>query len=207
MEKSDTNPDSESKSDLIDPVRWGSMVKAMEAGDIAGALYMLKAMAKEGSTSAMVEIGVIYETGPGLVDVDLEEAMHWYQKAADLGSVDGLLALARHYLTADGLPQDYQLARLYYEDVIDEFEDRRALFGLGWIYHRGLGVPVDLDKAEHFYLRAKEAGHLIAAKWLADIGWAKEKYFKAITSWLSAVFCIWKVALTDRKSFRLHRQL
>lgn len=187
--------------------RWEDAVHAIESGDAEGAIYMLKALARDGITQAMAEIGVIYETGLGPIKEDMDKAIEWYTKAADAGDVEGMLAIARLHLTGIGLPVDYTVARQHYEDIINEFENRRALFGLGWIYHKGLGVPVDLNKAESFYKRSYEAGHLLAPKWLANLYKARGQYLKAFKHWALAIANIWRTTFRNAKDIRLHRQL
>ncbi|MDZ4283393.1 MAG: tetratricopeptide repeat protein [Hydrogenophaga sp.] len=187
--------------------RWKQAISAMECDNAEGALYLLKSLAAEGDSAAMAEIGVIYETGPGSIPVDISKTVTWYTRAADKGNLEGLLALARLSLIGEGLSRDYIRARNLYESILDRTEDPRALFGLGWIYHQGFGVKVDLNRASEFYVRAARAGHLLAPKWLAAILWFHGKYASAVRCWIKAVLRIWKTALFDKKNMRLYRQL
>lgn len=187
--------------------RWRSMVRSMEHGDTVGALYMLKALANDGVTDAMTEIGVIYETGSGPIEEDVHKAIKWYQKAEAEGDIEGKLAMARLRLTGQGLPVDYQSALESYQCIIQHVEDRRALFALGWIYHKGFGVHADICRAEDFYTRAIAAGHLLAPKWYSSLCWSRRQYLKSIWLQLLSIIKIWYTTIFDRKSLRLHRQL
>lgn len=183
------------------------MLRAMDSGDVEGALYMLRALASDGVAQAMAEIGVIYETGSGSVEEDMITALKWYRKAADAGDLEGLLAIARLHLTGQGVPLNYQVAREYYEGIVEQIEDRRALFGLAWIFHEGLGVSQDHARAEGLYKRAISAGHVVAPKWLASLYWSNRRFIKAVWFWLVSMWRIWRTTIFDRKSLKLHRQL
>jgi len=187
--------------------RWKKAVDAMHSGDTEGCFYVMTSLAKEGHPQAMVELGVIYETGPSPIDIDLEKAIYWYEMAASKKNLDGVLAIARLHLIGCGYPQNYEIAKLYYESILEEYTDERALFGLAYIYHQGLGVEINLEKAETLYLKALSKGHLIAPKWLANLYWSRGKYFAAIKYYIKSFYRIFKTALTDNKNIKLHRHL
>jgi len=187
--------------------RWDKMFQCMESGDSEGALYMLRSLADDGVAAAMAEIGVFYETGTDPVKEDLGEAIKWYRRAANDGNIEGLLAMARLHLTGQGVPIDYEISREYYQAIVEKVEDRRALFGLAWIFHKGFGVRPDLKRAEEFYLRAVAAEHLVARKWLAAMYWSNGRHLKAAWHWISAIVKIWFTALFNKRSLKLHRQL
>jgi len=196
-----------SKSESSLDRRWKRAVDAMHNGDTEGCLYVMTSLAKEGHPQAMVELGVIYETGPKPIDIDLVKAKYWYEMAAREKNIDAILAIARLHLIGDGYPQNYQLAKLYYESILEEYHDRRALFGLAYMYHQGLGVDINLKKAEICYLRATSEGHFIAPKWLGSLYWAKKKYFVAVKYWIISFYRIVKTTFTNNKDLKLHRHL
>lgn len=194
--------DQESRNDI-----WHSAIRSADSGDGEKAIYHLRRLAEDGVSKAMAEIGVIYEAGTAGVSKDIDKAIGWYSKAAEEGDLEGVLAIARLHLTGIGVEVDYDLARKTYKDILSKTIEPRALFGLGWIYFHGLGVPVNLDKAEECFKLAMSEGHLLAGKSLAAIYRVKGAYLKSIPVWLGSVFRIIKMAISDRKSILLHRQL
>jgi TPR repeat protein len=121
----------------------------------------LEVLAKRGSLLSMALLGDAYVTGNG-VGRDVECGLKWLQRAADGGSIEGRFRLAKYYA---GLEE--------YDKAIAE---RRALcalgyapamYLLGWMYHEGRGVDLDVEKAIRLWEMADKAGHLNAKRQLA----------------------------------------
>ncbi|ODN82905.1 hypothetical protein L202_01156 [Cryptococcus amylolentus CBS 6039] len=64
--------------------------------------------------------------------------------------------LGRMSLRGEGQKQDYKRAKMWYERA-SELGDREAMNGLGIIYRDGLGVPVDVSKAQEYFQAAASA--------------------------------------------------
>jgi TPR repeat protein len=65
----------------------------------------LKVKAEAGDAVAQRELGVYYSNGMG-VDVDMTEAVRWYQKAAEQGEVGAWLAMGAFTFAGVGVTQD-----------------------------------------------------------------------------------------------------
>ena len=185
--------------------KWLQAVGVFEEGDLAGALFLFKKLAHEGCAPALIEIGNIYELGGGGVKQDLEIAKRWYRYAVDIiDDARAHLALGRLYLQTGTSNSDFSKARFHLNNLIEHNCHRGAYFGLGMIYHFGLGVSRDLEKAEEFYILAVEQGHVLALRNLASIRFRQSK-LAATRMWVTACCKTLKIALfkpSDRDSRR-----
>lgn len=90
---------------------------------------------------------------------DTEAAMHWFEKAAALGSAQGSFHLAR-YLTSLGRHQE---ARRYYATAAHA-EHLPSIFWMGHSAARGKGTQVDQAEAYKYLTRAAKRGHVYAIR-------------------------------------------
>ena len=89
---------------------------------------------------------------------DKKQAFKWYLKAAENGLIDAYYYVGNAYKRGEGVQQDSQKA-LKWLELAAEYQMRGAAWGLAEIYQEGLGnVPQNLEKAQDFYLLAKESG-------------------------------------------------
>jgi len=89
---------------------------------------------------------------------DKKQAFKWYLKAAENGLIDAYYYVGNAYKRGEGVQQDSQKA-LKWLELAAEYQMRGAAWGLAEIYQEGLGnVPQNLEKAQEFYLLAKESG-------------------------------------------------
>jgi TPR repeat protein len=124
------------------------LYQAAVAGD-SQALRQLRTLATEGDAAAQYNLGLIYETGPG-VPQDLAEAVRWYRKAADQGLANAQYNLGYIYAGGQGVPQDYAEAMRWYRKAADQGESR-AQYSLGALYAGGHGVPQDYVYAHMWF--------------------------------------------------------
>ena len=61
--------------------------------------------AKDGDAAAMVNIGLMYANGEGVVKDD-KEAVKWYRKAAELGNAGAMNNLCFKYANGEGVVKD-----------------------------------------------------------------------------------------------------
>lgn len=100
-------------------------------------------------------IGLTYETGP---ETDLNEALKWYQKAAEMGYSEAQYNVCR--LTAQGLvsPADYKRATDWCS-TLAESGDPWGEYGLARMLEEGVGTQPDLKKAAEWYKKSAEQGN------------------------------------------------
>jgi TPR repeat protein len=114
------------------------------------------------STNAM---GLTYEAGVGR---DLNEALKWYEKAAEMGYNEAQYNVCR--LTAQGLvsPGDYDRSIKWCYSLA-ESGDPWGEYGLGRIFKEGVGMQPDFKRAAEWYKKSAEQGNPAAQFELAGI--------------------------------------
>lgn len=117
--------------------------------------------ADTGNASAMLNLGVFYEQGLGLVQ-DYAKAREWFEKAAAVSN-SGLAFynLGVLYDQGWGVGQDYTKAREYYEKAASAGETN-AMSNLGVLYQNGQGGTQDYAKAREWFEKAAAGGGLVA---------------------------------------------
>lgn len=93
-----------------------------------------------------------------------QEAVDWYERAAELGSLDAKKTLALMYATGKGVEKDRIRAIELYRKILTplrvaaEKNDIEALRTLAYMYRNGLGVSLSGNGAIQQYKRAAELG-------------------------------------------------
>ncbi len=134
--------------------------------------------AEQGSAEAQFEIGAMHENGRG-VTADRDQAMQWYQKAADQHYDRAVNAIARM--------QDNK-RRLEMTQSQAEAGDIEAQYKLGAMYLTGTGTGSDLKLAEQWLGRAAEKGHTKAQFKLGHLYYvelAEDNNMSAALNWFS----------------------
>jgi uncharacterized protein len=122
--------------------------------DYPGLLRIAEPLAKSGDPLAQGVLGGMYQRGLG-VEKDENEAIYWFELSAQQG-----LSSSQYYLgtilLAKALAEenDSALAISWLEKAAEQ-KQGYAEQTLGTIYKYGLGVPVDLQRAD-FWLRRAE---------------------------------------------------
>lgn len=106
-----------------------------------GAFEWYRKAAEQGHPDAMESLGMMYESGIGVLR-DYVEALKWYRKAADHIRVPKLEYIQK------GLTRESQRM-------------------LGLMYENGIGVPRDYAMALKWYLKAAEQGTAMPSSRLA----------------------------------------
>ncbi len=128
---------------------------AYHGGDYATALKGFLALAEEGNSSAMNNLGLIYANGLG-VAVDFAAARSWFEKAASQGHLGAINNLGGMYELGQGMPRNYEQAAHNYA-IAAKHGLSDAQYNLGALYEAGKGVPNDLLQAYLWYsLAAKQ---------------------------------------------------
>lgn len=100
--------------------------------------------------------GRVYQKGLG-TQVDMCQAISWYEKAASFGSADALYRLGKIFSEDNGYGKDEEKAFLYYMNGA-KLGHAEAQYKVGEAYFLGHGAPKNVKKGEEFLLRAANAG-------------------------------------------------
>jgi len=139
----------------------------------------------KGSTSAMVELGVLIGTGNGVAK-DPVEARKLFERAAEAGNARGVTNLAA---LSDGAPSDPVRARALLAKAVGA-NSAEAQYQLGMMTADGVGGPKDDVAARALFEKAADQGHAGALERMGafaqagrggpqDAGAAKAYYEKA----------------------------
>lgn len=100
---------------------------------------------QKGNANACAALAPMLRMGVGPVREDKPRAFALYERACDLGAADGCNGAGVCLESGECATQDYQKAAEYYQRACKHWDF--ACGNLGSLYVRGLGVPVDLDRA------------------------------------------------------------
>ncbi len=145
----------------------------------------------DGDPNAMFRMGNNYKYGYNGLEVDLNKAIEWYQKAIEHGDSDAMNSLGLMYRHGEGVEQDYEKAISLFNKAI-ELENFYAYSNLGVMYKKGEGVKQDYETAFGLFKSCSERDE-ISAYCLGNLGWlyhdglgTAQDYEKAFSSWLVA---------------------
>ena len=95
---------------------------AVDRGDYATALRLLRPLAEEGNQEAQINLGNMYFDGNG-VPLDYAQSVKWYLLAADQGNTDAQIALGFLYKYGEAVRLDYVQAYKWF-DLAGSVSDR-----------------------------------------------------------------------------------
>jgi len=122
----------------------------------------------KGDTSKCVEEPAddLYDKGEAAWDLkEFDEAISWYQKAAEKGYVKAQFSLGRCYELGMCIKQDYAKAIEWYRKAAEQ-NNIEAQYKLGIFYYQGKGVKEDYTKAVEWLRKAAEQGESEAQEML-----------------------------------------
>ena len=90
-------------------------------------------------------------------DKKYEQAIYWWQKAADAGNSAAQKNLAFCYLKGDGVEKNVEKAVYWWQKAADA-GNSAAQFNLAICYLKGDGVEKDVEKAVYWWQKAADAG-------------------------------------------------
>jgi len=125
--------------------------------DYKESLRWLTAAADQNVVPATLDLAAFYLHPPDSRPADVARAVHYYQKAADLGSVPAEVTLGNIFANGARGKPDYEKAVTWYRKAADQGQPD-AQFGLGLRYALGQGVPVDLEEALRLFVAAANQG-------------------------------------------------
>ncbi|MGB7255763.1 MAG: tetratricopeptide repeat protein [Xanthobacteraceae bacterium] len=156
---------------------------------LPGAAAAYRKAADKGSTSAMVELGVLLANGIGVAE-DGAQARALFQRAAEAGNPRGATNLAA-LSGSGGTPSDPAEARALLEKAAAS-NSAEGQFELGLMLANGTGGPKDDVGARALFAKAAAQNHAAALEWLGafeeagrggpkDKDAAKADYERAVT--------------------------
>jgi TPR repeat protein len=182
---------------------WERARKAAENGDVAGTLYVWRALADQGAWQAFAKIGWLYERGAEGVEKDLAKALFWYRRSVfEADDPLGHIGLGRAYLAGSGVPKDWDIARTHFEKASIKNHPEGALY-VGMIHYQGLGVPKDMERARTYLEKAASGGYCFAFIPLALIAFRKGRIVQAVKLYMEGRRRAHEIARQDPNDDRL----
>lgn len=131
----------------------------------AFALYLQAAEA--GDAKAIYNVGALYARGEGVEEDDLT-ALEWFKKAAEMDYPDALYTIGNAYSFGNyGLQIDYGASFSYCLRAA-QLGNAKAMFAIGNMYDRGIGIAEDKELAVQWYQKASMLGNASATYNLAS---------------------------------------
>jgi hypothetical protein len=133
-------------------------VFALEVGNQSSNIFRFQQkLADNGDSRAQYKLAMMYEAGVG-VDKNIEQAKHWYSKAAKAGS-----KAASDRITFLAIKQQgYQKAKhaSWLEGIRADVRENKAsaMIILGQMYRSGIGVKKDLNKSLELFYKVNRSG-------------------------------------------------
>ena len=133
-----------------------ALQKSGHADAIAEALLVYRRAAAAGSSVAMNNLGVFYNSGTGVAK-DEAEAARWFRKAADAGIATAKSNLGAMYLDGHGVEKNAKEAARLFREASDSGLVA-GTYKLGILYRDGLGVDKNASEAARLFGIAAEGG-------------------------------------------------
>ena len=126
-------------------------------------IQAIRKLAEKGDAWSQLNLGAAYDNGLG-VKRDVEQALYWYQKAAEQGLAEAQFNLA-HLLVSEEISA---VAAAEWMQKAAEQGMPDAQYLMGVIYAEGIGVDADDDKAVAWLKKAIAQGQKEAEKYLKE---------------------------------------
>lgn len=123
----------------------------------------LRAQAEAGDAYAQLNLGAAYDHATG-EKRDIDQALHWYQKAAEQGLAEAQFNLA-HLLVEEEIST---VAAAEWMEKAAKQGMADAQYLLGVIYAEGIGKPISDSNAKLWLQRAIEQGQTDAAQFMKN---------------------------------------
>ena len=143
----------------------------------------------------------LYEYGKTLISSDyekrdVEKGSSYLRKAIEYGNINAKRFYAMQYISGENIDQDIDtgLKMLHEEADKNEAADTHSALCLGRLYFKNdYGIPLDIDKAEYYAIRAEKGGNEAAwyllGKIYSDSNSNKYDIEKAITYFKKSAKC------------------
>lgn len=111
--------------------------------------------AAQNSPYWLIVAGEMYRYGVG-TEKNEKKAFSYYEKAAALGDVDGIVKVGRAWMNGIGVPADYQKSLYYFERAAAQ-DNPEAMVLTAYQYENGKGVDVNFEKSLEWLARAERS--------------------------------------------------
>ncbi|QJB55808.1 tetratricopeptide repeat protein [Pseudodesulfovibrio sp. zrk46] len=161
-------------------------LQAMKKEDYALARTYFEVAANKGNTEAMFLMGQLYRKALG-VSKNVEKALYWYHKGADLGDLDIQHFLGTLYFGSEdrSFPHDTQRALKIFKSAALSGNKDSCLM-LGFLSGYGLQGEVDLDGAIKWFDKADSLNDPQSQYYLGDMFFQQKLYESALSWFLKA---------------------
>lgn len=141
---------------------FGAQKSGLES-DYVKAYQLFQQAERQNEREAYYYLGIMNVYGQG-IPKNREEALYWFNKAAETGSNDAIAQMGRMYFE-DNEMQDYDRALIIFNEAAGR-GNLVAEFYLGLMYEQGLGVEQDYSIALAWF---KKASHPIHAAGMTGV--------------------------------------
>lgn len=126
-------------------------------GNIDNAIKYYTAAAENGHTNSMHAVARLHHNYyKNFLDID--KAVYWYTRAEEKGHHKAGVALGQMYLTGAGVDANTSVGLLYLNKYVRK-SNYDAFFWLARAMQHGLGLELDIDKAEDLYEQLVDLKH------------------------------------------------
>lgn len=109
--------------------------------------------AAQNSPYWLMVVGEMYRYGVG-TEKNVKKAFSYYEKAAALGDVDGVVKVGRAWLNGIGVPTDYRKSLCFFEKAAEQ-DNPEAMVLAAYQYENGKGVNANYEKSLEWLARAE----------------------------------------------------
>uniref|UniRef100_A0A8K9URV8 SEL1L adaptor subunit of SYVN1 ubiquitin ligase n=1 Tax=Oncorhynchus mykiss TaxID=8022 RepID=A0A8K9URV8_ONCMY len=144
--------------------RWSDRLMAaygnFKDGDMDGALVQYLLLAEQGYEVAQSNVAFILDQKEAQIFNENETypraLLHWTRAAAQ-GYTVARIKLGDYHFYGYGTDVDYETAVIHYRLASEQQHSAQAMFNLGYMHEKGLGIKQDIHLAKRFYDMAAEA--------------------------------------------------
>ncbi|XP_061223530.1 protein sel-1 homolog 1 isoform X2 [Neopsephotus bourkii] len=143
--------------------RWSERLmtayNSYKDGDSNSAVVQYLLLAEQGYEVAQSNAAFIFDQKASIVEENEtypRALLHW-NRAASQGYTVARIKLGDYHFYGFGTDVDYETAFIHYRLASEQQHSAQAMFNLGYMHEKGLGIKQDLHLAKRFYDMAAEA--------------------------------------------------
>uniref|UniRef100_A0A673N6G5 Protein sel-1 homolog 1 n=1 Tax=Sinocyclocheilus rhinocerous TaxID=307959 RepID=A0A673N6G5_9TELE len=143
--------------------RWSERLMAaygsFKEGDMDSALLQYLLLAEQGYEVAQSNVAFILDQSESIFNENESyprALLHWTRAAAQ-GYTVARIKLGDYHFYGYGTDVDYETAVIHYRLASEQQHSAQAMFNLGYMHEKGLGIKQDIHLAKRFYDMAAEA--------------------------------------------------